>query len=110
MKKRKVSFMIDISGSMSHSDMEICKEALIIFNEALKDRLDIRVVAFASHVNPGVIVIKDFGKEMDERRFDLIGRHNKYGGTPTGIVAQYEYEQYKKQERELKRKIDDLGG
>ena len=91
-KRSKISFLIDVSGSMSPAQLEMCKIGVLVFTYALNDLLNIRIALFAGGGDKAYnVIIKDFDEEIDIKMLDKIGRYRELGSTPTGISARQEY-------------------
>ena len=91
-KRSKISFLIDISGSMSDKQIETCKIGVLVFTYALHDLLNIRIALFAGGKNKAHnVIIKDYDEDLNAKGLDKIGRYNGIGSTPTGISAKQEY-------------------
>ena len=91
-RRSKISFLIDISGSMDSKQLEMCKIGVLIFTYALNDLLNIRIALFAGGDNKAYnVIIKDYDDPLDVKMLDKITKYNGIGSTPTGISARQEY-------------------
>jgi len=94
--QRKITLLVDISGSMfgSHTKPDekahTAKKAVVVFNEALQDIANIRVVLFSGNSRANNVVVKDFDEDTKPELFDKFGSRKNIYENLDGTSVLYE--------------------
>jgi len=89
-KELKLLVLVDVSGSMRGTKIQVAKIALVILCEALQAMAKIRIVLFTGTYNALNILVKDFDETLIPRTIDKFGCHAKESENIDGLSIKHE--------------------